>query len=126
MNRPDPLLIARDAFRAALPALQAAAALLDAAACAPVAEPPKEEPRYLTRKAWVKLGGERRVFDRAIASREVRAFKPGRELMVRADELFAWVEKHVDAPGQAGEADTSEVVPYERFAAGVRARGKVR
>jgi hypothetical protein len=104
-----------------MPVLQAAAAMLEASSAPSAPSATDNAPRYLTRKAWAELGGERRVFDRAITSRAVRAFRPGRELMVRADELFAWVEKHVEAP-QVAEADGGEVVAYERFAAGVRAR----
>jgi hypothetical protein len=122
MTQPNHLAAAREALRAAVPALQAATALLDAAV-APAAPVAKDgTPRYLTRKSWMDLGGERRVFDRAIASCEVRAFRPGRELMVLATELFAWVEKHVEAPARVAEVDDGEVVAYERFAAGVRAR----
>jgi len=126
MTHPDPIAVAREALRVAMPALQAAAALLDATPAAPEPALQDNTLRYLTRKAWAGLGGERRVFDRAITSREVRAFRPGRELMVRADELFAWVEKHVEAPTRAAEPENGEVVPYERFAAGVRSRRKAR
>ena len=126
MSPPDPIAVAREALRVALPALQAATALLDGASAAPAPAPQDSAPRYLTRKAWTKLGGERRVFDRAIASHAVRCFKPGRELLVRADELFAWVEKQVEPPARTAETDGGEVVSYERFAAGVRARGKAR
>jgi hypothetical protein len=50
--------------------------------------------RYVRRPDWIRDGGEARVFDRAIASGSVRAFRPGRDTYAVAEELYAYVEAH--------------------------------
>ena len=62
---------------------------------------------------------ERRAWNRAV--KEIRAFKPGRQVMVLADDLHAWIERQPlrsDEP----EAPPADPLSYEDFAAGVRRR----
>lgn len=69
---------------------------------------------------------ERRAWNRAV--KEIPAFKPGRELLVRAEDLHAWIEKHsAHAPDAPPTADTAiDPLSYDSFAAGVRNRRRGR
>jgi hypothetical protein len=49
--------------------------------------------------------------------REIPTFKPERELLVRVDDLHAWVESR---PAHAADAASTDPLAYESFAAGVR------
>jgi len=59
---------------------------------------------------------EHRAWDRAV--KEIPAFKPGRELLVRADDLHAWIERQ----GHKGREKPADPLDYESFAAPVRRR----
>jgi hypothetical protein len=58
---------------------------------------------------------ERRAWNRAV--REIPVFKPGRELLVRSDDLHAWIERQ----GRVLR-DETDPLSYEAFAASVRGR----
>jgi hypothetical protein len=72
-------------------------------------------PRYYT-AATAPI--ERRAWNRAV--KEIRAFKPGRQVMVLADDLHAWIERQ--SPSSEPKAPAHDPLSYESFAAGVRHR----
>ncbi len=82
------------------------------ALAAALAEPVAElvsRPRYYTRGT---APIERRAWDRAV--REIQSFRPGRELLVLADDLHAWIERQ-PAHTEAKPAENGEALPYSAF-----------
>ena len=93
--------------------------LAEAAALSVSARPAeREDVRYYTRST---APIEARAWDRAV--REIAVYRPGRELMVLASDLHAWIEAHPlarsskptadEAHGSVEEAD--DAIDFEEF-----------
>jgi hypothetical protein len=59
----------------------------------------------------------------AIRRGELTAYRPGKTLLVRSDELDAWIEAHRVEPAKSDDADELDLVDQALADAGVRRAG---
>jgi hypothetical protein len=74
------------------------------------AGPAESTPRYYTRRT---APIEQRAWDRAV--QEIPTFRPGRELLVRCDDLHGWIESHPVERETTRPADESGPLDFAAF-----------
>ncbi len=82
---------------------------------------PLDRPRYFVR-ATAPEGCRGRTWDAMVRglTREGKCFRPGREIMIRCDDAFAWIEAHPVARAEPVERDDDAPIDIRSFRRGAR------